>query len=229
VAHKLIGAKDGIGARIEELRAKSGKSQEQLADELKVSRSKINMWERGERDLKSQDIIALSKALNVSSDYLLCMIGDVVTQDVDIRELNKKYGLSEKSLNVLADINKRIEVDGLICNTIPAIRFINTIIESFSPIDVAYWFENYEEARDDKPIRDESGTLVLNLPTSHQKGGLFTLSSDNAKILYALLLSEHIKSILTGQKDQNTVVSKLVDTLNALREAVQNGKKTGKR
>jgi transcriptional regulator with XRE-family HTH domain len=229
VARKLIGAKDGIGARIEELRERNGKSQEQLADELKVSRSKINMWERGERDLKSQDIIALSKALDVSSDYLLCMIDDVITQDTDIRKLNKKYGLSERSLNKLSNMNIHIETKEFIHDLTPAIRFINLMIENISSIDAAEWFRNYEEARDDKPVRNEEGNIVLHLPKAHQKGELFSLSSNDAKFLYVLLLSEHVKFILSGQKDQNTVFSKLETSIKNMEEVMQNGKKTGKR
>lgn len=59
-----------IAERIRELRSARGLSQQELADKIGVSKSSINMYERGERipPLRSQE--ALADYFNVDLDYL---------------------------------------------------------------------------------------------------------------------------------------------------------------
>lgn len=59
-----------IAERIRELRSSRGLSQQELADKIGVSKSSINMYERGERipPLRSQE--ALADYFNVDLDYL---------------------------------------------------------------------------------------------------------------------------------------------------------------
>lgn len=60
-----------IGNRIYELRSKHNLSQEELANELQVSRQTISKWE-SEQSLPDTDrLIALCNYFKVSSDYLL--------------------------------------------------------------------------------------------------------------------------------------------------------------
>lgn len=63
--------KDNLFNRLKKLRAKSGETQEQLADKLKVSRSKVSSWETGRRYISVQDAIILSEYFDVSLDNLL--------------------------------------------------------------------------------------------------------------------------------------------------------------
>lgn len=53
------------------LRKKSGLSQEQLAEELNVSRQAISKWESGNSIPESDKLVAISNYFNVSLDYLL--------------------------------------------------------------------------------------------------------------------------------------------------------------
>lgn len=53
------------------LRKKSGLSQEQLAEQLSVSRQAISKWESGQSVPESEKLIAISNYFNVSLDYLL--------------------------------------------------------------------------------------------------------------------------------------------------------------
>lgn len=53
------------------LRKKSGLSQEQLAEQLNVSRQAISKWELGNAIPESDKLIAISKYFSVSLDYLL--------------------------------------------------------------------------------------------------------------------------------------------------------------
>ena len=60
-----------INKKIKELRLKKGLTQQQLADELKISRSNIANYENSS-NLPSLDIlIKLAKFFQVSTDYIL--------------------------------------------------------------------------------------------------------------------------------------------------------------
>ncbi len=59
-----------MGERLYELRRKRGLNQEQLADELSVSRQAVSKWERGESQPDVGNLIALSNLYGVSIDYL---------------------------------------------------------------------------------------------------------------------------------------------------------------
>lgn len=53
------------------IRKKSGLSQEQLAEQLSVSRQAISKWESGQSVPESEKLIAISNYFDVSLDYLL--------------------------------------------------------------------------------------------------------------------------------------------------------------
>ena len=61
------------------LRKKSGLSQEQLAEQLNVSRQAISKWESGVSVPESEKLIVISTYFNVSVDYLIK--DDVETSD----------------------------------------------------------------------------------------------------------------------------------------------------
>ncbi|WP_353892885.1 helix-turn-helix transcriptional regulator [Proteinivorax hydrogeniformans] len=72
--------------KIYELRKKSGLSQEQLAEQLSVSRQAISKWESGQSVPESEKLLAISNYFNVSLDFL--MKEDNPAQD----SLNAKKG-----------------------------------------------------------------------------------------------------------------------------------------
>lgn len=53
------------------LRKKSGLSQEQLAEQLSVSRQAISKWESGQSVPESDKLLTISNYFNVSLDYLM--------------------------------------------------------------------------------------------------------------------------------------------------------------
>ncbi len=57
--------------RLKDLRIECGLSQQQLADETKLSRSAISYWERGIKIPSAQAIITLARYFGVTTDYLL--------------------------------------------------------------------------------------------------------------------------------------------------------------
>lgn len=65
-----------IAERLQKLRKEHGYSQEQLADELGVSRQAVSKWERGEASPDTDNLIALAHLYNISVDYLLFETGE---------------------------------------------------------------------------------------------------------------------------------------------------------
>ncbi len=57
--------------RLRELRTSKGLSQQKLADYIEISKSSINMYERGEREPGFETIEAIADFFNVDLDYLL--------------------------------------------------------------------------------------------------------------------------------------------------------------
>lgn len=60
-----------LSEKLYQLRKNSGLSQEQLAEQLNVSRQAISKWESGSAVPESEKLIAISNYFDVSVDYLL--------------------------------------------------------------------------------------------------------------------------------------------------------------
>jgi len=60
-----------LSEKLYKLRKKSGLSQEQLAEQLNVSRQAISKWESGTAVPESEKLIIISEYFKVSVDYLL--------------------------------------------------------------------------------------------------------------------------------------------------------------
>lgn len=56
--------------RVKFLRTEKGWSQQRLADELRISKSSVNMYERGEREPGFETMEAIADLFNVDMDYL---------------------------------------------------------------------------------------------------------------------------------------------------------------
>lgn len=76
-----------VNEKILQLRKASGMTQEQLAENMNVSRQAISKWEVGESNPDTDKIVLLSKIFNVSIDYLLI---DDITEDKKPLEPIKK-------------------------------------------------------------------------------------------------------------------------------------------
>lgn len=57
--------------RVKELRASRNLSQQELADDLKISKSSVNMYERGEREPGLDMLETIADFFNVDMDYLM--------------------------------------------------------------------------------------------------------------------------------------------------------------
>lgn len=60
-----------ISTRIVSLRKDAGLSQQQLADDLNLSRRAISLWETGRRTPDIQSVLLLADYFQVSLDYLV--------------------------------------------------------------------------------------------------------------------------------------------------------------
>ena len=83
-----------IGNRLFKLRKEHGYSQEQLADELNVSRQAISKWERGVASPDTQNLIALAKLYNISLDELLGVVSssnnNIEKEDIEINDVDNQ-------------------------------------------------------------------------------------------------------------------------------------------
>ena len=62
---------DTINDRIFTLRTQAGISQQRLADDLKLSRRAVSLWETGRRIPDIQSVLLLADYFQVSLDYLI--------------------------------------------------------------------------------------------------------------------------------------------------------------
>jgi len=60
-----------IGKRIKTLRENNKLSQQELADNIKINKTTLNYWERGEKIPRIKNIIKIAVYFNVSMDCLL--------------------------------------------------------------------------------------------------------------------------------------------------------------
>ena len=60
-----------FSTRIKELREQAGLSMDQLADQLQITKSRVNMWENYGTVPRMNILIELAKYFNVTTDYLL--------------------------------------------------------------------------------------------------------------------------------------------------------------
>lgn len=75
-----------IGSRIRKYRKELGLTQEQLAETIGVTKSRISNWEQGINRPDADILADLSKALNVSPSILL----DVYLSDDELNEQEKR-------------------------------------------------------------------------------------------------------------------------------------------
>ena len=92
-----------FSTRIKELREKNGLSMEQLANQLNVTKSRVNMWENNGTVPRMNILIDLAKRFNVTTDYLL---GNDNTANISIE--NAKLSSLQRNLGKLneADLEK---------------------------------------------------------------------------------------------------------------------------
>lgn len=77
-----------FGEKIQALRKSRGWSQEQLAEQINVSRQALSKWENGTAIPDTNNVVQLAKLFGVSTDYLL--LDDFVDAEESVSDLNVK-------------------------------------------------------------------------------------------------------------------------------------------
>ena len=96
-----------VPERIQELRKQKGISQEELANELGVSRQAVSKWESGQSFPELDNIIALSDFFGVSADYILK--GAVIKEQTPL--VTKPKMSFDDRLRLLAERRSRADED----------------------------------------------------------------------------------------------------------------------
>lgn len=91
---------DIFADRLRELRESYNLTRQKVADDLGITRSSLEFYEKGKRSPNIEMIAILSEYYQVSSDYLIG-ISDVSTLDKDYRFVCEYTGLSELTVKEL--------------------------------------------------------------------------------------------------------------------------------
>lgn len=99
-----------LGGKIKKIRIHLDLSQERIAQMLEISRVAISQIENGERKISAEEIVRLSKILNMSSDILLDIEKDIEI-NLDLRTETDSNIKQEVRINVPQKyLNKFVEV-----------------------------------------------------------------------------------------------------------------------
>lgn len=110
-----------IANRLLQLRKERGLSQEDLADQLGISRQAVSKWERAEASPDTDNLICLAKLYNVSLDYLL--------QTEDSIETIKIEQIKKEEVKIVVDEDaKKPKVLNMLSGLIPILVTITYLI-----------------------------------------------------------------------------------------------------
>ena len=98
-----------IGERIKHLRISKKLTQDEVAHALNVKRETVTRWETGERDIKTEITILLSKYFNVSADYLLGLTENTSTNISEIG-ISNKTGFSTSTVENILDLPIKLKI-----------------------------------------------------------------------------------------------------------------------
>ena len=101
------------------LRSKSGFSQQELAEKLRLSKSAVNMYERGERQPNFETLESIADFFNVDVDYLLGRTDktDLLPESVyylndDAREL-AQFMFENPEYKILFDASRKVRKEDI--------------------------------------------------------------------------------------------------------------------
>lgn len=97
---------NGLAMRLREAREKAGfLNQKSVAEKLYTTISTVSKWERGTASPPLDSLVELAALYNTTTDYLLTGV------QTDHVEASRKYGLSDKALCALEEMNHTIRSD----------------------------------------------------------------------------------------------------------------------
>ncbi len=218
--------------RLRELIENTGVSQAELANSVGVTRQAINSYTLGNTVPNSDVLTDIAKYFDVSSDYLLGLI-DIKSNDTTVKSICEKIGLSDKSVNLLIDLNriKKLEKeartllakdtnrhlvresDYFDCETSNKLFSYLDIINYFTENVTYYWngmeilrriaIVNIHGDEDDSSIDTEDDRLLLNPDYSHYRFGKFIEGEEYALFLKQLVENEFHTMLSDFENDVN--------------------------
>lgn len=94
-----------VGKKITKLRRNMNLSQEELAQELYITRQCLSKWELGQSLPNIDMIISLTKILNVSIDELLCLDEELIVDEENIFTGHERIFIIKKLINNELNVN----------------------------------------------------------------------------------------------------------------------------
>ena len=218
--------------RLRELIESTGVSQAELANSVSVTRQAINSYTLGNTVPNSDVLTDIAKYFDVSSDYLLGLI-DIKSNDITVKSICEEIGLSDKSVNLLIDLNRIKKLEKEARTLLAKDTNRNLVTESdyfdceasnklFSYLDiinyftenVTYYWNGMEILRriatvniygdeDESSIDTEDDRLLLNPDYSHYRFGKFIEGEEYALFLKQLVENEFHTMLSDFENDVN--------------------------
>lgn len=142
--------------RLRELRG--NKSQQEVADYLKISRVSLGYYESGERKPDIEVLSKLATYYKVTSDYLLGL-SDNSTTDINTQNICQKTGLSDKTVENIIKLNQLDSVTG---NQYTWLRGIDYLFSQNMLINIIDGEEPDEDYWDSVKGKDYKGSCTIN-------------------------------------------------------------------
>lgn len=175
-----------VGQRINTALAMRDKKQKELARAIGVTDNTISYFCGGKRTPNLQQIIAIAKELNVSTDYLLGLSG-TPSVDEDVQAACKTTGLSEESVKLLHDMRGRAE-------SLFQIAELNKLLLSphfFKILNLLFMYRAQCAAAHNRPVMIEQATNAEDI--SRYKQDLRRAVED--KDLFLFNIQKHLFSL----------------------------------
>lgn len=98
-----------VGRRIKEERLKNGyKRQDDLCDELHISRNTLSAWENGKANIELRDLMKLCELFHCEVGYLMCQYDTPYRVQSDISEQTQLSVKAIQNIMKLRDNHKRL-------------------------------------------------------------------------------------------------------------------------
>ena len=136
--------KKNIGKRINDVLAKKGIMQKELAEHLGVTANTVSYYLSGERCPDIDKLIEISRFLNVSTDYLIGL-SDVKSTNIEVKSICDYTGLSEMAVAKLHFFKESNQLHSEIISAFIAPDFKANIVCRMLELYEKEYLKNIEE------------------------------------------------------------------------------------
>ena len=151
-----------LGKKINQLRDEHKETQPQLQKVMGLAhRETINQWESGERKVKAEYLVKLSKHYNVSVDWLLGL-SKYKTIKASVKSATKTTGLDENAV-------RRMALEALTGEKSPMLQALDLLLTTRSGIEFLHDLYRYAIAEYDK-FTCKQGDKEINLDSVSLNG-----------------------------------------------------------